>query len=875
MKITKSLIPKGDIRPKKKKENTWTSNFETINPEKIILRNILQKNSSFKKLKEKIEKESNSNIHEIFSSDESRLKAIKYVINVSRGKENQKNYMNQNKKNNQKVKKNLSFLSCDTPMPINQENQNKIKVKRSQKKVSNKIEQLSPIKKEENKCKFFKDDKPLNEKDLLRDNNMLSNKKEKFSDDSPSISIPKKQIYEITSHREVNLQYIQPKNKYNIRNNNINKQNNFNKGQNQFNVKNPIVKNNFYKKIDNIKKNDERERNPKSDDIFVCDYKNNIRDNNQINQTINNYYIHKQINKSTIDDVNKKYKIINNNPEKNYVYSDNSYDIKNYLNDNYNHNHRKNISHDGYYDFGMRIQKYNKNKMQFYTTETNNFYEPKIKGNQFNYLNNSKDSKIYENNHNKKKNIIRIMNNNQAMKDLDINDNNFYFIKNRKKFPIKKKNNSFFINDTIPIKINLIKGKDYSETEYNDNFSKINIHNNYNNDFFFHKKTPTNINFKTTFQNNDYSTISIDNKEKINNRILVKKRPLKESINNETINSNRKKIMKNKLNSNLNKLCISANNSFNYISKNKNKIIFNNEDEISEYINKKFVEKREGNNTKNLKFSGFILTKKYNGKNISEVRIEDDMKKLNEKLKEGNIKVENELIEIIEVNKREEYDKMKQKILGLENEILKLKQEKEEMTKKEYLKNELIKKLEKEKQNIINENERLSIEFQKIKKLSDDISNQLKEALKKINIENIASNYKIDKILTMSIDNCLKKEKSENKMEKKNTIIEEEKNNINKTPINNKNNDNPDINLTISNGEVPIDSKKSNPLSVLGLSKISEIKIIKSDNADSGVKEIKNNLALLNEEFDNKHSFIYKGDISPFNENDNEQKFIK
>ena len=90
MKITKSLIPKGDIRPKKKKENTWTSNFETINPERIILRNILQKNSSFKKLKDKIEKESNSNMHEIFSSDESRLKAIKYVINASKGKENQK-----------------------------------------------------------------------------------------------------------------------------------------------------------------------------------------------------------------------------------------------------------------------------------------------------------------------------------------------------------------------------------------------------------------------------------------------------------------------------------------------------------------------------------------------------------------------------------------------------------------------------------------------------------------------------------------------------------------------------------------------------------------------------------------------------------------
>ena len=86
MKIKKSLIPKRENRQNRKKEKVVSTNYERMNPENIFIKNILQKNASLNELKEKIQKESNNNMHEIFSSDESRLKAIKYVLHVSKGK---------------------------------------------------------------------------------------------------------------------------------------------------------------------------------------------------------------------------------------------------------------------------------------------------------------------------------------------------------------------------------------------------------------------------------------------------------------------------------------------------------------------------------------------------------------------------------------------------------------------------------------------------------------------------------------------------------------------------------------------------------------------------------------------------------------------
>ena len=796
MKITKKLIPKKEDISKRNKEKYLTTTFD-INKENKILKNILQKNSSLRNLKEKIQKESNNNIHEIFSSDESRQKAIKYVINASKGKENQKNYANQN--NNMKSKK---YISNDIPLPDNCKN--KIKVKRNKNGFYNKIEQLSPIKKEKSKNKFFNEDKPLNEEDLLRDNNMLSNMKDnKNINDSYSL-IYKNQSYDISSQREFETKYIQQKN-------NMNKYNFYN---------------NNHKKTKYFRKREERQINP----FLDYNYQNRIADDNIHNRTLNNFYIHKIINKPGLSNT-KLNEIINEPSNHQIIFSnkDNIYDISDIKYNIKNYNHRKNISEDGYYNMNL-----NRNKNSFFETEANDFYYPRI--NRLNYIDYSSTVRILEGG-GRKKNIIRIVSNNHS-----INDINSPRIK--KRFPLKKKNNSFFVYDSIPIKLNQITSQDYSDTEYYNNRNKN--CNTINNNYSFHKKKLTNINNKKTSfsNNNDNSNSNLDNIENLsNNRILVKKRPLKENYNFENSINNNKNIY--------NKLYICTNNSFNYKQSTKNKIIFENENEIIDYINKKYEKNKNNNNDKNLEYTGFILTKKLNGKTLYEIKIEDNLDKINKQLKEDNIKIENKFIEIISNQQKEEFEKIKNELINMEKEMNKIKLENDSLTKKDYLKNELIKKLDNEKQLLTNENKNLLVEIEKIKQLND----KLNENLIQYDINNIKKKYKIENIISINVNNKIK--------------LLKENNEINKTPksFDNSNN-NLSINLNISNMDMGIDSKKINPLSVFRLSKVSEIKEIKIDNPDSGDKEIKNNLDLLNGKSDNSLNINNNnGEIHPFNEN--------
>ena len=309
MKIKKNLIPKREERFKKKIK-PFATNIDIMNPENMILSKIIQKDSSFKSLKEKIKKESNNNLHEILSSDESRLKAINYVMNASKGKENQKNNINinQNKKNNLKVKKNLSFGAVNE-LPLPNYPKNKIKVKRNQKVITTKIETISPIKNKENKKddytiedKRFKEDALLKEKNILVDKNIQT-----FFEESPLVLVPRNQSYEITSRREVNLQYIQKKDKidYNNNNNNMyrvnNTQNNFYENKNIFLDENKVgIKTMFYHKIKNNKGNG-RNRS------ILSDYNQPIFStyDNAHNKTLNSFYIPKQI-ENLINENNKK-----------------------------------------------------------------------------------------------------------------------------------------------------------------------------------------------------------------------------------------------------------------------------------------------------------------------------------------------------------------------------------------------------------------------------------------------------------------------------------------------------------------------------------------------------------------------------------------
>ena len=343
MRLKKYAIQKREEKPKKEKEKTLITNFENIRHENLIFKNTFQKNLSLKNLKEKIRTESNYNIHEILSLDENRLKAIKYIINANKGKENQKNNINKNhnkttsiinNNNILKQKKNLGLLS---EIPFPNDSRNKIKVKKSQKMLYTKIEQISPIKKE-SRNKFISEDKPLNQEALLRDNNILTNKNEKkFVFDSPLSIFPRNESYDLVSHREISLQFLQPNKKLILDNNNNDDLKNHT--QSNFYVNNeinPILKNNnFYHKIKYARNNHKRDISPYSN----YEYNNIPSGENIPNKTFSNCYIHKQINKSGICENN--YLTNNNsiNRNRNYLEPKIIYSTKNSrLDINYNLN---------------------------------------------------------------------------------------------------------------------------------------------------------------------------------------------------------------------------------------------------------------------------------------------------------------------------------------------------------------------------------------------------------------------------------------------------------------------------------------------------------------------------------------------------------
>ena len=344
-----------------------------------------------------------------------------------------------------------------------------------------------------------------------------------------------------------------------------------------------------------------------------------------------------------------------------------------------------------------------------------------------------------------------------------------------------------------------------------------------------------------------------DHKENI--RILVKKRPLKESLIYDYVNNANPKG---------NKLCLSIcdNISFNYEAKKGNKISFENENDIIEYVNKIFEENRIINYDKKLKYTGFILSKKLRGKILYEVRIDENINKINKKLKEENAKIGNEFIEIITADQKNEYDILKSEINKLEKEINKIKEENEAITKNDYLKNELIKKLDKEKQNLIEENKKIFNEMEQIKILNKNLNEKLNQISINNKIENIIKKYEIENTLSYNVINEHKIEAFENEK------LKEEKIEINKTPKSNENNNNNNntLNLNFNNSNVEaFDSKKNNRVSIFRLSKVSDIKEIKMDNIDSSDKDLRTNLDLLNGN-NNLNNNKNSEEINPFNE---------
>ena len=795
MRLTKLKNPKNKKESSKQSKINLISNYQNNNKESenIILDNIIPKNSSLNNLREKIEKESNSNIKDIFSSDESRLKAIKYVIQATNkeNKEHQKNEI-------LKLKQNLNYNTQNIPLSFTQKNKNNEKITNS---FYKKIKKISPIKRTDYKSNYIKNEHDLTDspmKILFQRNRINSNN--------------------VISQSEVNIQYIQNENKTEIK---------------------PNKDNLFYHKVQYIRKTN----NKKRDRSFGNNYNNNksnrsINDidskytekkvDNFRNRTINNFYVHKQINKSGLFENNNKTcnnnikKYNNNNQGINVFYSTKNinYDIMYNFQENDSNNHNKNISQDEYYNF-----------LNYNNLENKTFFNKKAKKVIHNSLyipevDNESDTNQGENNfykinyitkanqihlgQKKKKPIIRIIDKSCYRDNYENDGNNYYYRGNRNISP----------ND-----LNKPKDKTFNGYNNSDNFEQLLGNYTYNNDFSFHKKITTNIHKKS---NIGYIS-NIDNN--YSNNIVFKKKSIKDNPN---INSD--------INKKFNRFTIYLNDFFSIISNNKNKIIFENENDIIDYINEKFNKENKSKNENNYDYTGFSFTKKYKGKTIFEINLYDDINKFNKILKEKNIKIGNKYIEIISINDKENIEIIKKKIINLENEIERIKQENEALNKKDFLKNELIKKLDKEKQNILEENNKVLNKINELKTINDELNLQIiqlnSEKNKEKNITNKLKEEKIIKLDFLNKHNEIIGLSSETKKEEIKTLSSNEQSN--------------NLNSNINNNimENPLESKKTNPISIFRLSKVSEIK--KVDNSiDSDKKEIKNNLELLNEKVKN------------------------
>ena len=202
---------------------------------------------------------------------------------------------------------------------------------------------------------------------------------------------------------------------------------------------------------------------------------------------------------------------------------------------------------------------------------------------------------------------------------------------------------------------------------------------------------------------------------------------------------------------------------------------------------------------------------------------------------------------------------MKKNLTNLENEIDKIKKENEVLNKKDFLKNGLIKKLDKEKQNIIEENSKILKDIEQLKKLNEELNSQLIQYRSKNNQSYINGDYKEENIIKINITN--KKINGKELTVKSNSME-------NKTPSSNEQSNilSTNNNIINSNIEIGMESKKNNnAVSLFRLSKMSEIRKIDNNNNDSDKREIKNNIDLLNGKIKNGNN---NDKINPFNNSD-------
>ena len=344
-------------------------------------------------------------------------------------------------------------------------------------------------------------------------------------------------------------------------------------------------------------------------------------------------------------------------------------------------------------------------------------------------------------NDNYNNNIQKIKNNEEDESlEQEIKSNKVKYRRSRGENNIKSIKN---ISPISPIKIRNIYRNDIpylNEDIYNDN-SDNNIKNNYN-------RKPSFINNNETIVTDDDDNFKNKKKDKLvitstnfclKNESIPKKESVnkskiklsKENVNDFTLLNTTKNPIKNI------KLEEKPVDSFNIIQKRKNnainqnnfnnlkttnlpminyigvfnkksdnvtkeptyennggKLSFNNDDEVIRYIKKKIREEKDlqYNNNK-MKYNYFNLIKMFHGKKLYEIGLENNLDKINSILEKENVEIEHEPIMFIF---KKDLNKIKNGEIILKNN-----------SKNNPDNNEEIKKLIKEKEKIINENEKL------------------------------------------------------------------------------------------------------------------------------------------------------------------------
>lgn len=162
------------------------------------------------------------------------------------------------------------------------------------------------------------------------------------------------------------------------------------------------------------------------------------------------------------------------------------------------------------------------------------------------------------------------------------------------------------------------------------------------------------------------------------------------------------------------------------------KLSFNNDDEVLHYIKKKIREEKNSEYNKGkMKYNYFILTKKFHGKMLYEIGLENDLNEINNILRKENVEIEHEPVAFITIKELNQLKggEISEEIERLKGEIEKVNQEKEQLKEEIEKMNQENKKLQKDLDIVNFQNKKLS------NKTSDE-NEKLKEDIEKMSKEN-------------------------------------------------------------------------------------------------------------------------------------------